>query len=364
MARDFIEAQIARGRRNTLLLGLGFVVFGALVSALLRVWTPAALLGFLGLLILWLGGAFSSRYSDVYNQLALYGDPRRLAQEVNGEFAGVKLGDGAHFGERWLACTDAMGMRLAPWSEIVWLYCYEEVRNRIRRYYVKVSTREGRQFSVPTKSYEAEQLAREMHARAPWAELGYSNELDGLWDERRAEFVRRVDARRGAQGAAGASNADASPTGVSSTAASSTAATPAFDGERKGLDFRAVRKAVWPVLVIWVVAVVGLTLARQSGVVCATPLAWTLALWVGLTCVSRSRSKTKRALLAEAAVAGGVLGLAQGVLFFLVAHFAIGGVRPEERQKALVLDLIMLVFGTAVAALLSTAAGAARSRRL
>jgi hypothetical protein len=356
MAKEFIEAQIARSKRNALFLGLGLTIGGAAIAALLHIWMPALLFGVPGLLVLasWLKGILTHGSNGVYQQLARYGDPLRLAQEVNREFAGVKPGDGAHFGEKWLASTDSMGMSLAPWGEIAWLYIYAEVRRGYRRNYVKVSTRDGRQFNVLTSEQQAEQLLRDLHAHAPWAEIGFSNELDGQWDEQRAEFVRRVDARKGLH--------EAVPT--VDDHASSGVATPSCEGGRKGIDFRAIRMAVLPMFLFWTLAVLAVTtLARQPGVICATPVAWLLACWVGMQCVSRSRSVKRRALLTEAALAGGLLGLSQGVLFFVIAHFGVGDIKPDERQKAIVLDLIMLFVGAAVAAFLSTAVGAAQARK-
>ena len=130
----------------------------------------------------------------------------------------------------------------------------------------------------------------------------------------------------------------------------------------KGLDFSAMLRAVLPPFIIWAAAVLFITFAaRQPGVACMTPVAWLLACWVGLTCVARSRSAGKATLLTEAALAGGVLGLLQGLLFAVVAQFM--EVRPEEQQKSLMLSLGMIVVGAVVSALLSMAVGAARANR-
>ena len=129
------------------------------------------------------------------------------------------------------------------------------------------------------------------------------------------------------------------------------------------LDFSAMLRAVLPPLIVWTAAVLFVTFAgRQPGVVCATPVAWLMACWVGMTCVVRSRSEHKSALLTEAALAGGVFGLLQGALFIFIAPY-MGEIKPDERQKMLLLSVLMVVVGTVVSALLSMAVGAARSRR-
>ena len=129
------------------------------------------------------------------------------------------------------------------------------------------------------------------------------------------------------------------------------------------LDFGAVLKSALPPFIVWAAVVLVVTFVRhQPGVVCVTPMAWLLACWVGLSCVARSRSERKSALLAEAALSGGALGLLQGLLFVLVAPY-MGEIKPEERQKMLLLSVGMVVVGMVVSALLSTAVGAAQARK-
>jgi hypothetical protein len=131
----------------------------------------------------------------------------------------------------------------------------------------------------------------------------------------------------------------------------------------KGLDFRAIGYAVWQPFILWAAAVIVVAFfGRQPGVVCVTPVAWFMACWVGLTCVSRSRSGQKAARLTEAGLAGAILGLLQGLLFAAFVSF-IGIIRPDERQKAVFMILAMIVLGTVVSAVLSIAVGAAQDRR-
>ena len=130
----------------------------------------------------------------------------------------------------------------------------------------------------------------------------------------------------------------------------------------KGLDFKAMLRAVLPPFILWAAVVLLVSFgARQPGVVCVTPFAWVLACWVGMSCVAGSRSGRKATLLTEAALAGGLFGLLQGLLFAAVVPFM--GVRPEEQQKSLVMSLVVIVVGAIVAALLSMAVGAAQAKR-
>lgn len=127
------------------------------------------------------------------------------------------------------------------------------------------------------------------------------------------------------------------------------------------IDFGAVLRSALPPFIVWAAVVFFVTfVGHQPGVVCVTPVAWLLACWVGMACVARSRNGRKSALLAEAALSGGALGLLQGLLFLLVAPY-MGEIKPEEWQKMLLLSVGMVVVGAAVSALLSTAVGAAQA---
>jgi hypothetical protein len=129
------------------------------------------------------------------------------------------------------------------------------------------------------------------------------------------------------------------------------------------VDLKNVGKAIWPPFVVWAGAVIGVAfVGRQPGVVCATPMAWGLALWVGLRCAAYSRSVQKSSRLIEAALAGGILGLLQGVLFLAIMPL-MGPIKVDERQKAILLSVVMIVLGTVISAVLSMAIAASMERR-
>jgi hypothetical protein len=129
------------------------------------------------------------------------------------------------------------------------------------------------------------------------------------------------------------------------------------------LDFKNIGKSILVPFAFWLVAVLGITFgARQPGVVCATPMAWLMALWVGMRCVAYSRSALKTARLTEAAVAGGLFGLLQGILFLAIMPL-MGSIEMEERQKAILWGVIMIVFGAVISAVLSLAIAATAERK-
>jgi hypothetical protein len=110
------------------------------------------------------------------------------------------------------------------------------------------------------------------------------------------------------------------------------------------LDFRLILTVPLGQFAIWLAAVLLVTWAGYPGVVCVTPMAWLIALRVGIICVGRSSSLHTGQRLLEAALAGGWFGLLQGLLFWIIVPF-MGEIKPTERTSEAVLILIMLVVG-------------------
>lgn len=121
---------------------------------------------------------------------------------------------------------------------------------------------------------------------------------------------------------------------------------------RGSLDLRTIIEVPLRQFVPWLAMVLLVSLSGYPGVVCVTPMAWLLALRVGNICVARSRSESASRRLWEAALAGGILGLLQGILFTVVVPF-MGPIQPDERTKTILLILILLIVGVLAGAGLS-----------
>jgi hypothetical protein len=100
---------------------------------------------------------------------------------------------------------------------------------------------------------------------------------------------------------------------------------------------------------IWLAMVLLATWGGYPGVVCITPMAWLLALSAGTRCAARSPNPLPGRRILEAAAAGGLLGLLQGVLFIFFAPF-IGEVAPDERISTILISALILVVGVLVSA--------------
>jgi len=128
------------------------------------------------------------------------------------------------------------------------------------------------------------------------------------------------------------------------------------------LDFRMIFEVPLRQFALWLAMVMLVSLAGYPGVVCVTPMAWLIALRVGHIIVARSRSETSSARLLEAAIAGGILGLLEGILFLVVIPFS-GPIQPDERTQTIILTLLMIVIGIFAGAGLSFTTAFLKERR-
>ncbi len=112
----------------------------------------------------------------------------------------------------------------------------------------------------------------------------------------------------------------------------------------KAIDFRVILEVPLRQFVLWLAMVLIVTFVGYPGVVCVTPMAWLLALRVGNICVARSRSEGSSRRLMEAALAGGFLGLLQGILFLVVLPL-MGPIQHDEITKTIILTSTLLILG-------------------
>jgi MFS family permease len=119
-----------------------------------------------------------------------------------------------------------------------------------------------------------------------------------------------------------------------------------------GLDVRVILETPVRQFVPWLIMVFLVTWAGYPGVVCVTPMAWLMALRVGNLVIARSRSDSSSRRLMEAALAGAVLGLLQGVLFAAIISF-LEPISADDRSRSMILTLLMIAVGMVAGAGLS-----------
>lgn len=119
------------------------------------------------------------------------------------------------------------------------------------------------------------------------------------------------------------------------------------------LDFRNIASSALRNFWAWFVAVLFVAfIGNQPGVVCVTPLAWLMALRVGNFAVTQSHSAGSATHKLEAALAGGLLGFMQGILFAVIIA-QVEPINANELARATTLTIGMIVVGIFVGALLS-----------
>ena len=128
------------------------------------------------------------------------------------------------------------------------------------------------------------------------------------------------------------------------------------------LDLRVIIETPLRQFAPWLAMVLLVTWAGYPGVVCVTPMAWLIALQVGNLCVSRSRSTLSSRRLTEAALAGGLLGLLQGLLFAGIITL-LEPINADERSRTIILTLILIVAGILAGAGLSFVTAFINGRR-
>mgnify|MGYP006975407566 CR=1 FL=1 len=118
------------------------------------------------------------------------------------------------------------------------------------------------------------------------------------------------------------------------------------------LDWRAVLVSVRQPAFYWVLAVVFVTVMGYPGIACMTPIAWLLALVVGKRCLDESRSDSATFRLWEAGMAGGLLGVIEGITF-IASAVSSPGLQPEERGSVVWISVGVTLIGLWVTVLLA-----------
>ncbi len=119
----------------------------------------------------------------------------------------------------------------------------------------------------------------------------------------------------------------------------------------RDIDLRAVSSALFLPLLLWTGSVIVICLMGYPGVIWMTPLAWLLALPVGLRVFRESRSTGKRPVR-DAAFGGALLGFWQGLLVpaVMVASAFLPGKMMSDPPNPIFAAGLSILFGVPVTA--------------
>jgi len=115
----------------------------------------------------------------------------------------------------------------------------------------------------------------------------------------------------------------------------------------KTLDYHTILIITFRNFLWWFITVLLVSFFGNPGVVCMTPLAWFLALQVGNQVAWTSKSSLRSQRLTEAAIAGGLLGVLQSILFGAIILF-LAPIQSYERLSAIYLVILMASAGIIV----------------
>jgi hypothetical protein len=120
------------------------------------------------------------------------------------------------------------------------------------------------------------------------------------------------------------------------------------------LDKSAIISGLFLPLLFWTGSVIAISWMGYPGVVCMTPMAWLLALSVGVRIRHESTSPGQRPVL-EAALGGGLLGVWQGLLVpaTMMASRYLPGNQNMDPPSPLLIAIVMVIISVPITAGLS-----------
>jgi hypothetical protein len=135
-------------------------------------------------------------------RIAKWGDPMGVAVNAEREFENplLKGGGGWRCGDKYLIRSTFFSFDVLRLQDVVW--GYKKITKHSVNFIPTGKTYEalvmcyGGNATIPGKEARVNEILAFAQQRAPWAVFGYSDQLAGIWNKNRDEFVRQVEARR------------------------------------------------------------------------------------------------------------------------------------------------------------------------
>ena len=135
-------------------------------------------------------------------RIAKWGDPVAVAVEAEREWenALVKAKAGWRLGNKYLMQSRFFTFDLLRFQDLLWAY-KKITRHSVNfiptgKTYQAILNCYGGTATIPGKEKKVHELLEFAQQRAPWAILGFSNELAATWNKHRQDFVNGVERRR------------------------------------------------------------------------------------------------------------------------------------------------------------------------
>lgn len=163
-----------------------------------------AALAALGLLLYTLLGMNDGKNHPIMRSLAPYGDPEQVAEDIAQELEleHLILSKHTHLTRRWLIHRTSTSLAATRIIDIAWMYTgvTQHRTNGIptgKTFKAFIYDRHGKKIEINGKK-EAHviEIIEAVAKRAPWAIMGYTKDIERVWNKDRAQILAAVDERK------------------------------------------------------------------------------------------------------------------------------------------------------------------------
>jgi hypothetical protein len=136
----------------------------------------------------------------IVKKLSQYGMAELVAQEIDREFDGnnVIVHKNTKISDSWAIQQGTFGSEIEKMVDLIWIY-FQVTSHRTngiptgKTYTTVCCFRDGENIEIPGAEDKVMELIAQIHARVPWAIIGYTNEIKLAWDKDRANLIAFVD---------------------------------------------------------------------------------------------------------------------------------------------------------------------------
>ena len=140
----------------------------------------------------------------IYASLRQYGEPLEVAGTIDNDDRSreghVHL-KGSSLTANWLVVPSLLNTQFVSLASIIWIY-KQQTKQSINgissgsTFKAIIATRSGKRIEIDTGERGVDKALESLSQRAPWVQVGYSDELETLYEKNRVDFIAHVDDRR------------------------------------------------------------------------------------------------------------------------------------------------------------------------
>lgn len=204
---NFITTQIKRGNRNLLIANLCLALISYFIGSKVLPFPFSIGPNLILLYALWnlIKGALALsniKHSPTIKKIALYGNTETLTSEIENELkADCPKYDVATLTKSWYLHPTFFGLDVIKLDHVAW--AYEKVKKITKAgatgqtdYSVIMKTLQGEDYDASMRGDKTADFLKRLSDSSPATFIGYSAELNQMWNKDRDAFLRQVEARR------------------------------------------------------------------------------------------------------------------------------------------------------------------------